>query len=214
MNEGERRFIYILIIIIGIASLTLIIKICQTKKYNPELHDSVYSEYKSVMNDSENTQENNNEESNTNVTYMVSGLSGEKSYRVAGRITIPKIKLVYPIVNETTDEYLKVAPTKLAGPEMNEIGNYCIAGHNYKYKEDDFFSEVKNLEKNDRVQLTSNTGKSLTYLVYSIYEVDENDTTCLDQNTNGKIEATLITCTTKKQNRLIVKCRAIEKKSE
>ena len=120
---------------------------------------------------------------------------------------IPKLELVYPVVNETTDEYLKIAPTKLTGPNMNEKGNFCIVGHNYKNNQ--FFSKLSKLQINDKVCLTSNNGKKLNYTVYDKYEVDEMDHSCTNQNTRGNIETTLITCTSDKSKRLVVKCKAI-----
>ena len=38
----------------------------------------------------------------------------------------------------------------------------------------------------------------MTYYVYDKYEINDNDMSCTSQETNGKIELTLITCTSKK----------------
>lgn len=214
MSIGENKFIRILLIIIAIASLILIIKINITPKYDPKIYEEVYSEYENIVEKAESTNDTNNfnntDMSNTNegnIIYKVSGItSGKNTYTVAGKIEIPKINVAYPIVKETSDEYLKVAPTKYAGPRMHSVGNYCIVGHNYK--NDQFFSNLSQLKNNDEIYLTSNSGKKLSYFVYAKYEVNENDLSCTSQETNGKIEATLITCTTNKQNRLVVKCKA------
>ena len=214
MSIGEKNFIRMLLIVIAIASLILIIKINITPKYDPKIYEEVYSEYENIVKKTESTNDTNNlnntEISTTNeenIVYKVSGItSGKNTYTVAGKIEIPKINIAYPIVKETSDEYLKVAPTKYAGPRMHAVGNYCIVGHNYK--NDQFFSKLSQLEKNDEVYLISNGGKRVTYLVYAKYEVNENDLSCTSQDTNGEVEATLITCTSKKQNRLVVKCRA------
>ena len=214
MSIGEKKFIRMLLIVIAIASLILIIKINITPKYDPKIYEEVYSEYENIVEKAESTNDTNNlnntEISTTNeenIVYKVSGItSGKNTYTVAGKIEIPKINIAYPIVKETSDEYLKVAPTKYAGPRMHAVGNYCIVGHNYK--NDQFFSKLSQLEKNDEVYLISNGGKRVTYLVYAKYEVNENDLSCTSQDTNGEVEATLITCTSKKQNRLVVKCRA------
>ena len=45
------------------------------------------------------------------------------------------------------------------------------------------------------------------YKVYDKYIVDETDMRCTEQETNGKIELTLITCDNDNTKRLIVKCR-------
>ena len=45
------------------------------------------------------------------------------------------------------------------------------------------------------------------YKVYDKYIVDETDMRCTSQETNGKIELTLITCDNDNTKRLVVKCR-------
>ena len=54
------------------------------------------------------------------------------------------------------------------------------------------------------------TGKKLTYVVYDKYIVQPNDVACTSQLTNGRVEATLITCADGGRTRLIVKCRVVE----
>ena len=49
----------------------------------------------------------------------------------------------------------------------------------------------------------------MKYAVYSKYVINENDMSHTSQLTNGNIELTLITCTTVKTERLVVKARAI-----
>ena len=53
-------------------------------------------------------------------------------YMVIGKIRIPKIGLEDVILEKTTDDSLNLGLTKFWGPEMNEIGNFSITGHNYK----------------------------------------------------------------------------------
>lgn len=208
MSRGESKFIYILLVVIITFSSMLIYKIKSKPKYDQKLYDKIYSEYEeiliSIQDEKENIVENFIKKDNT--VYMQENSQGQK-FRVAGEISIPKISINYPIVYETTEEYLKIAPTKLFGPDINEVGNFCIVGHNYKNKK--FFSRLKELEINDKLYLTSNKGESLVYFVYDKYEVEEKDLNCINQETQGKIEATLITCTSKKNKRLVIKCRAI-----
>ena len=208
MTRGERKLIYILLVGIIVLASILIYKISSTPEYDQELYEKIYSEYEEILMSSGNNEniENNNSKKEDNSIYMLINSQGQE-FRVAGGIRIPKININYPIVYETTEEYLKIAPAKLFGPEINEIGNFCIVGHNYKSKK--FFSRLSELEINDKVYLMSNKGESLTYSVYDKYEVPETDLSCTSQDTNGNIELTLITCTNKKSNRLIVKCRAI-----
>lgn len=203
MSNNEKKFIYILLIIIIFLCSILIFKIVTKPKYDQKLYDQIYGEYEEIIGKKDDTSIDNKK---TYDIHMISSSNGQK-YQVAGEITIPKIKINYPIVYETSDEYLKIAPSKLYGPEVNCVGNLCIVGHNYK--NDKFFSKLSELEINDKVYLKSNNGTQMQYLVYDKYEVSETDLSCTEQNTNGKIEATLITCTSKKKNRLIVKLRAV-----
>jgi len=209
MNKRERKLICLLLSMIIIFSSILIYKIKTQPKYDQELYDEIYSEYEAILQDAQDKEiniENETSKKKDRTIYMQVNSEGHR-FRVAGEISIPKIGINYPIVYETSDEYLKIAPTKLCGPDINEVGNLCIVGHNYKNNQ--FFSKISNLEINDKIYLMTNKGDRFTYLVYDKYEVNETDLSCTNQQTNGNIDVTLITCTNKKKNRLIVKCRAM-----
>ena len=131
------------------------------------------------------------------------------TYSVDSFITIPKIGISYPVLSETSDELLEISvnrywpePNKL---KPNEVGNYCIVGHNYRNGK--MFGRLSELEDGDIVQLEDTTGRTLQYQVYRKYVVEPTDTTCTSQLTNGRKELTLITCTNYGTQRLIVKCR-------
>ncbi len=132
-------------------------------------------------------------------------------YTSIASISIPKINVNYPILEgetstlEETEALLKNSPTKFWGPDPNEVGNFCIVGHNYRNSR--FFSKVPTLQIGDQIQLT--TDKTLTYEVYEKYTVDPSDVSCTSQKTNGKREVTLITCTDDSKLRVIVKCREV-----
>ena len=130
------------------------------------------------------------------------------SYRVIATISIPKINVHLPIISTTSDELLEIAPTKFFGPEVNQIGNFCITGHNLK--SDKHFSNLSKLEINDIVKLADRNNNELIYKVYDKYEVYETDLSCTSQDTNEQIELTLITCTKNSKKRLVVKCVASE----
>lgn len=150
---------------------------------------------------------------NTVATKPKEKSSAGYTYVVDGRIEIPKIKVDYPILSgetkseQETEALLKMSPLKFHGPEINEVGNYCIVGHNYRNSK--FFSKVPTLENGDIIKITDTTGKVVEYSVYTKYNVVPSDTTCTDQRTNGKKEITLITCTNDSKERVIVKARAI-----
>lgn len=136
------------------------------------------------------------------------------TYVTDGKITIPKINVEYPILDgesdseAETEELLKMSPVKFHGPEINTVGNYCIVGHNYRNKR--FFSKVPTLVNGDIIQITNFADNTtVEYEVYAKYTVDPTDVSCTSQNTDGRKEITLITCTDDSKQRVIVKARAI-----
>lgn len=137
----------------------------------------------------------------TTSTYIA---SNGKEYNFIGRIVIPKIGVDYPILSETSVELLKVAPCKFWGGNPNEVGNLCIAGHNYR--NDKFFSKIQTLIIGDIIEITDLSKRTIQYEVYDIHTVIPNDRSDTTQVTNGKKEVTLITCTDDSKQRTIVKC--------
>ena len=105
------------------------------------------------------------------------------------------------ILNKTTTKSLKVSITKVCGPEINQIGNFCIAGHDYN----NIFGKLKRLKVYDRFILTDTYGDSIVYEIYNIYTTSPKDVSCLNQHTNNEKEVTLITCTNIATKRLIIK---------
>ncbi len=128
-------------------------------------------------------------------------------YSTIGIVNIPSINVYYPILSTTTTELLKIAPCKFWGPNPNEVGNLCIVGHNYKNAK--FFSHVPELQNGDVIEITDLSGKTITYIVYDKYIVDPDDVGCTSQQTNGKKEITLITCTNDNAQRHVIKARAL-----
>ena len=120
--------------------------------------------------------------------------STSSSSHIIGKITIEKINLNYSILSTCSEELLKLSPCRLCGPEPNGIGNLCIAGHNYDNGM--FFSDLNN--------------NFLEYNIYDKFEVEINNTSVLNQDTNGKKELTLITCNNKKKNRFILKAKEMD----
>ena len=54
-----------------------------------------------------------------------------KGYEVIAKLEIPKIELETYVLSEYSVQALNVSVTKFYGGEPNQIGNFCIAGHNY-----------------------------------------------------------------------------------
>ena len=122
-------------------------------------------------------------------------------FKVIGKITIPKIEVEKYILEKTTTESLLVGVTKICGPEINKIGNFCIAGHNYG----DTFGWISSLEIGDEIYITDTYDRSVKYQVYEIERVSPYDTSSLSQDPNSEKEITLITCTLGALKSVIVK---------
>ncbi|MCI9177975.1 MAG: sortase [Clostridia bacterium] len=126
---------------------------------------------------------------------------------VIGMIKIAKINLNYPILSESNSDLLKISLCRFAGPMPNEVGNLCIAGHNYV--DNKFFSRLAELNKNDTIEIYDLAGKKITYFVTDKYEVNPSDLSCTNQDTNQSKVITLLTCNNVNGKRTVVK--AIEK---
>lgn len=48
-------------------------------------------------------------------------------------------------------------------------------------------------------------GNKVSYEIYKNYETNYDDLSCTEQNTNGKVEITLVTCNNIKNKRRIIK---------
>ena len=169
-----------------------------------------------VLDDAEQTEElNSNAEAEEIKTANKTVETTQSGYRYStiATINIPKINVEYPILDgetdsvEETEALLKISPTKFWGPEPNEVGNFCIVGHNYRNSR--FFSKVPTLENGDIIKITDLAGQTINYRVYNKYEVDPTDVSCTSQLTNGNKEITLITCTNDSKMRVIVKAREV-----
>lgn len=154
-------------------------------------------------------QEEPQKEPETNNNLIMQTTANGYQYTTIGAINIPKINVTYPIIDgptdttEETEDLLKISPTKFWGPDINEVGNFCIVGHNYRNTR--FFSKVPKLENGDIIEITDLSGKTIPYKVYNKYQVDPTDVSCTTQLTNGRKEITLITCTDDSKQRVVVK---------
>ena len=72
----------------------------------------------------------NTENANTQIQVIElpnTHLSEKAKFSVIGLIEIPSISILYPILSEMQDEFLKIAPCRFYGPNPNEIRKslYC-----------------------------------------------------------------------------------------
>ena len=201
MKQNDRNFIIVLLVtIIACAGIGVLI-IKSGESYDPVLYSEVYDELEEIESYFANT---NTEHSETLDEDIETFDNYNRQGKIIAILTIDKLGVKYPILKEMTDENLKVAPTKFWGADPNEIGNLCIAGHNYGNAK--YFSKLNKLSLGDMITVMDTKGENVSYKVYSKEVINENDLECTSQLTNGKKEVTLITCTDKKNQRLAVKC--------
>lgn len=182
--------------------VALIISIIRDVKSLKKISDNIDI----IHDESNNYQDNTVQEQNTIEVNIEEVPDTVGSYKVLGTLVIDKIELTKNILDKTTDESLNLSVTKFYGPKINEKGNFCITGHNYK----DTFAKLDNIKINDTFYIIDKENEQkVTYKVYDKYTVNPNELDCLDQNTNGKREVTIITCNPGGLTRLIVKAKEV-----
>ena len=139
----------------------------------------------------------------------ISSATTKKTYKgfgVLGTMEIPTIKLKYPVLEKVTKKSIETAVAFLYGSGLNEPGNSVIIGHNYRNGL--FFSNNKKLNIGDKIYITDNSGKKLTYSIYNKFETTPEDTSFYQRDTGGVPEVTLSTCTDDSKARLIIFAKA------
>ena len=190
--------IFVLIVVAIIIVSLIIIRIKENKENVKEMA--------SVVNIVEDLQANIQGENSEEVKKQLLETTIE-GYNIEGIIEIPSIELKYPIINQTNDKTMKISVTKFTVGNINEIGNYCIAGHNNL--DGTMFGKVKKLKIGDIIKLTDLYGETLEYAIFDMYVIDPNDVSCTEIVKEGTRELTLITCTNGRKNRLVTKAREI-----
>lgn len=130
-----------------------------------------------------------------------------EGYKVVGIIKIPKISIEYPILEKTDKNSLNLSITKFWGEKINQKGNVVLAGHNNLNNK--MFGKIDKLETGDIIELTDSQMVTIKYQVFKTYIVDPNDITCILPENENTREVTLITCTNRDKDRLIVKAREV-----
>lgn len=145
-------------------------------------------------------------QSNPNQIDVIKEIDEEiEGYKVVGIINIPKINIEYPILEKTNKESLKLSITKFWGEKINQKGNVVLAGHNNLNNK--MFGKIDKLENGDIIELTDSQMVAVEYQVFDKYIIDPNDINCIFPVEENTREVTLITCTNRDKNRLVVKAR-------
>ena len=230
-NSKYSNFLTILLIVVIVAILGLLGYLgydFYRKYYIEKEADEFLSQYEENIKRPENKEDNNvnsneeeeqegqeeqhnpyGEEISVNQTTNSSGNSTQKytykGFTVLGRIKIAKTNIDYPILEKVTKKSLETSVAIMYGPGPNEIGNTTIAGHNYRNGL--FFSNNKKLSNGDRIQITDNSGQTITYVIYSIYETTPDDTEFMTRDVGNSREISLQTCTDDSKARLVILAR-------
>lgn len=197
-----KKIIYMLILVI---SSTLAIALLSyegyqmyTRKMNEKISKDILQDFREKISDAEVGQFQLG-------SYIDVQTNNNINYKIEAELNIPRLGINYPVIAETSDELLRISINKYFGPNPNEVGNYCIAGHNYITNQ--FFSRLKDIQNGDIIFLTDITNRRIKYVVYDKYVVNSDDVNCTSQLTDGKREITLITCTNINDERIVVKAR-------
>jgi len=210
-----------IIVIVGILSLVGFI-IVRNGKLKQEAESAVgqfQSQGKNEVEDKRPTTENKVDVNETvapiigienSITNTISSdtTSNKKTYKgfpMVGTIEIPAINLQYPVLQDASADAIEVAVGIYDGPGLNQVGNTTIAGHNYR--DGKFFANNKKLVEGDKIHITDEVGRKITYSIYKIYTTSPEDSSHLDRDTEGKREITLVTCTDDTKSRLIICAR-------
>ena len=156
-----------------------------------------------IQNENKNSNNENSTQDTTANQTEENILTNYKGYPVIAKLEIPKINLETYVISEYSNQALGVSVTKFYGGNPNEVGNFCIAGHNYVTK--NMFHDLKKLDVSDTFTLIDTNNNKGIYQIYLVETVEPDETQCLSQKTDGRIEVTLITCTTDSSKRIIVK---------
>lgn len=195
----KNKIYNIILAILGIALLITIILIAVKYGENQIKEQKLQAVVDEVKTKVE--QENKEGSSNTEVQVEYNG------YKVVGIIKITAIDIEYPIIDRTNEQAMKVSITKFWGNNVNDIGNFTMAGHNYI--DGTMFGKTKKLNIGDKIEMTDLTGRTVEYEIFDKYVIDPNDVTCVNSVQENTREITLLTCTNGRSNRLVIKAREI-----
>lgn len=210
------KFLTVLIIIIVIALVGLLGYLGYDMIKNNRTKANVASALQEWETNVDSNKKNDEESSDSNFEFSNDALTGSanqtvtqyEGYNVMGKIEIPKTDVKYPILEKVTKRSIEVAVAILytSGDGLNQPGTTTIIGHNYR--NGTFFSDNNKLSKGDKINITDNSGTTLSYVIYDMFNAEPEDTSFMTKDTGGQTEIALSTCTDDVQQRLIILARA------
>jgi len=133
---------------------------------------------------------------------MLEDLDG---YSVIARLDIASLGIHLPVLSATSSKALKVSVCYYAGPAPGKDGNLVITGHNYRNGA--HFGTLDKIKEGDAVTLTDAQGNIDEYTVYQTELINPDEAEKLNDTSYSR-ELTLLTCESRGNRRLVVRCRA------
>ena len=153
-----KKIIYNITLVILAITFLAVVSIIVTKRTNNQIKEKELTN--AVLDIKVKIEENKSAVVNT--TKKVE--TKYKGYNVAGIIKIPKINIEYPIIDKTTDATMALSITKFWGNNVNDVGNFTMAGHNYF--DGTMFSSTNKLKIGDVIEMTDLDGYTIEYEVF------------------------------------------------
>lgn len=121
-------------------------------------------------------------------------------YAYIGYLSVPTLGLELPIMADWDYTRLQIAPCRYNGTVRGS--NLVLMAHNYSYH----FGRLSELKEGDSIAFVDMDGE--TWL-YEVAVLDILSPTAVEDMTDSPYELTLFTCTYGGQNRVTVRCRAV-----
>lgn len=200
MRKNSNRTFRIIILIVIIFLIYEIIEMMKVDKHIIEELEinNIIIDNNIIENDANITVSNIQKEVNKKVINEYMG------YKVVAQLEIKSINLdTYVLDNK--QNALNKAPIHFWGVDVNNIGNCCIAGHNFNKK--NMFKNLYKVKIGDEIILSDNKNGTVKYKVYKKEVVLPEETQCVYQYEKDKREITLVTCTNDSSHRIIIKAK-------
>ena len=133
-----------------------------------------------------------------NVKKMLS--TSINNYDYIGVISIPSLNLELPVMNNYSEDRLRIAPVRYYGSIYTN--DLIICAHSYKTH----FGYLGKLQQGDKVIFTDISGNVYVYEVLEIEVLDSSDVVNM---INNDFDLTLYTCTSDGSKRITVRCNKI-----
>lgn len=118
-----------------------------------------------------------------------------------GYLNIPALKLELPVIGESNEDNLEIAPCRFYGAVYNK--NFVIGGHRYRRH----FRKLSTLGYGEHLTFTDMEGNVYTYEVaeYEVLEPNQAEYLC-----SGDWDLSLFTCTPGGLTRVVLRCLRVE----